>query len=374
MKKELVSFEGVHCANCSAAMQGEFCHECGQSIHTVLRPMHHMVEDTLDMVLHVDGRVFHTIPPLFLRPGFLTLEYFSGRRQRYVAPFRLMFVLSLLAFFVCHLAIDSMDILQVRAEASAGTGDFAKDLTPQDVRTHFEQKRQDLQKAAGQTGAGNKTFNKLVNIERDHANHRLTQLGGQPIPISAEELSSFQGHSTPVHVRWLPDALNHSLNRSVARAASNIGAITMGGEQGAEAEERVLASIFHVLPQTMFVLMPLFALLLKFTYIFKRRLYMEHLIVALHSHAFLFLSLLLGMVLYMLHGWAAPHMAWMGTSIALLGWALVVWALAYLLLMQKRVYRQGWFMTTTKYLFVGWAYTVMVTFAVVFAALLGVTN
>ena len=39
--------------------------------------------------------------------------------------------------------------------------------------------------------------------------------------------------------------------------------------------------------------MPLFALLLKIFYIFKRRLYMEHLIVALHSHSFIFLSLLL---------------------------------------------------------------------------------
>jgi hypothetical protein len=374
MKKELMSFEGVHCANCSTPMQGEFCHDCGQSIHTVLRPMHHMVEDTLDMVLHVDGRVIHTIPPLFLRPGFLTLEYFAGRRQRYVAPFRLMFVLSLLAFFMCHMAVNSMDILQIQSEASAGTGDYANDLTPQAVRTHFEQKRQDILKAAGLTEAGSKTFNKRVNIERDHANHRLVQLGGQPIVPTANELSSFQGHSTPVHVSWLPDAVNNSINRSMARAMSNAGAMSMGGEQGAEAKERALASVFHVLPQTMFVLMPLFALLLKFTYLFKRRLYMEHLIVAVHSHAFLFLSLLVGMVLYMLHGWAAPHVAWLAKSIALLGWALGIWALAYLLLMQKRVYRQGWFMTTLKYLFVGWVYTIMATFAIVFAGLLSITN
>jgi len=374
MKKELMSFEGVHCANCSTPMQGEFCHDCGQSIHTVLRPMHHMVEDTLDMVLHVDGRVIHTIPPLFLRPGFLTLEYFAGRRQRYVAPFRLMFVLSLLAFFMCHMAVNSMDILQIQSEASAGTGDYANDLTTQAVRTHFEQKRQDILKAAGLTEAGSKTFNKRVNIERDHANHRLVQLGGQPIVPTANELSSFQGHSTPVHVSWLPDAVNNSINRSMARAMSNAGAMSMGGEQGAEAKERALASVFHVLPQTMFVLMPLFALLLKFTYLFKRRLYMEHLIVAVHSHAFLFLSLLVGMVLYMLHGWAAPHVAWLAKSIALLGWALGIWALAYLLLMQKRVYRQGWFMTTLKYLFVGWVYTIMATFAIVFAGLLSITN
>ena len=41
-------------------------------------------------------------------PGFLTLEYFAGRRMRYVAPFRLMFVLCLLAFFVFHLALDQL--------------------------------------------------------------------------------------------------------------------------------------------------------------------------------------------------------------------------------------------------------------------------
>src|SRR5579859_1760806 len=148
MKKDIVQFEGVHCTNCSTPMQGEFCHECGQSIHTVLRPMHHMVEDTLDMVLHVDGRVIHTIPPLFLRPGFLTLEYFAGRRQRYVAPFRLMFVLSLLAFFTCHLVVSGMDIMHV--ETSAGTGDFAKDNTSAAVHAHFEQVEGELLKAKNQ--------------------------------------------------------------------------------------------------------------------------------------------------------------------------------------------------------------------------------
>ena len=44
-------------------------------------------------------------------------------------------------------------------------------------------------------------------------------------------------------------------------------------------------ALFNVLPQTLIVLMPIFALMLKIAYWFKRRLYMEHLIVALHSHA-----------------------------------------------------------------------------------------
>lgn len=372
MKKEIVSFEGVHCANCSTPMQGEFCHECGQSIHTVLRPMHHMVEDTLDMVLHVDGRVIHTLPPLFLKPGFLTLEYFAGRRQRYVAPFRLMFVLALLAFFVCHLVVGSVDLFHVGPQASAGTGQFAQDATPEAVRAHFEQVRQDIEKSKEHSDKKAKHFNRLVNEERDHANHRLAELHAMPMPnVTVEDMDL---SSNAVDIPWLPAAINHSLDRARIRATANVRAIQNGGEQATEAEERVISAVFHVLPQTMFVLMPLFALLLKFTYLFKRRLYMEHLIVAVHSHAFLFLCLLLGLLLYSLGGWLQLHAAWVGTPVRVLLWALWAWSLVYLLLMQKRVYRQGWFMTIVKYLFVGWCYTIMASFALAFAAILGMTN
>ena len=57
--------------------------------------------------------------------------------------------------------------------------------------------------------------------------------------------------------------------------------------------QRMISGTFSALPPTMFVLIPVFAILLKLFYVFRRRLYVEHLIVALHSHAFMFLSLLL---------------------------------------------------------------------------------
>lgn len=372
MKKELMSFDGLLCANCNAPMQGEFCHECGQSIHSVLRPMHHMVEDTLDMVLHIDGRVVHTVPPLFYKPGFLTLEYFSGRRQRYVAPFRLMFVLCLLAFFVCHIVIDNTGFGDINLEASAGTGDFAKDLTPEAVRTHYEQMRKDVEKAEAAADHGKKAIRKILSVERDHANHRLVQLGAMPLPAQTEDGWDF--HSNKVAISWLPDSMNRSINRSIMHMGENLRGAMVGGEEGAAARERILAGVFGVLPQTMFVVMPVFALLLKLVYLFKRRLYMEHLIVALHSHAFLFLSLLLGLLVGMLRAWLLPHAAWTSPPLTFLLLALAIWMPAYLLVMQKRVYRQGWFMTTVKYLFVGWCYMWLIGFALGFAALLGMAH
>lgn len=369
MKKELVSFEGVRCANCGAPMQGEFCHECGQSIHTALRPMHHMVEDTLEMLLHVDGRVVHTLPPLLCRPGFLTLEYFSGRRQRYVPPFRLMFVLCLLAFFVCHLAADNLNFITIDTTTSSGTGEFARDASAEAVRAHFEQMRKDIEAAPGNADLRAGKLAELLSTDRDHANHRLTELGAAPLSDTGWTKLPEQ-----VHVSWLTTGMNASLNRAMNHAVANMKSISDGGEAAAEARERVMAGAFAVLPQTMFVLMPLFALLLKLTYVFKRRLYMEHLIVALHSHAMIFLSVLLMMLVTLLRGWLVPHAGWIATPLSVIIWALLIWVPVYLLIMQKRIYRQGWAMTTVKYLFVGWCYLWLISIALVFAAALGATR
>jgi hypothetical protein len=107
--------------------------------------------------------------------------------------------------------------------------------------------------------------------------------------------------------------------------------------------------------------------LLKIVYIFKRRLYMEHLMVALHSHAFIFMSLLLLAVIKLLRGWTAmPSLDWLYNLARDAVW---IWLPVYLFLMQKRVYRQGWIMTSIKYTVVGICYTVIITLGLVGALL-----
>jgi hypothetical protein len=49
------------------------------------------------------------------------------------------------------------------------------------------------------------------------------------------------------------------------------------------------------------------------------------------------------------------------------GWAealLFIWMPVYLLLMQKRIYGQGWIMTTLKYLVLGLCYSILLSFGV----------
>ena len=104
----------------------------------------------------------------------------------------------------------------------------------------------------------------------------------------------------------------------------------------------------------------LFALLLQIFHVFKRRLHMEHLIVAMHSRAFLMLSLLVLVALNMRRDWLAPHARWLGNLLALLRGPAWLWMLAYLLIMQKRVYRQGCGMTSLKYGCIGICYSVLI--------------
>jgi hypothetical protein len=89
---------------------------------------------------------------------------------------------------------------------------------------------------------------------------------------------------------------------------------------------------------------------------------MEHVIVALHSHAFLCLNVLLLVVNSNLQDWLAPTPGLLHTLLGIINFALVVWMPVYLLLMQKRVYGQGWLMTVVKYSVLGFCYIILLSF------------
>jgi hypothetical protein len=390
--KELTSFEGIKCANCTTPLEGEYCHHCGQSVHTVLRPVHGLAEEFVETVLHIDGRIFRTLPALFLKPGYLTLEYFSGRRVRYIAPFRLMFVLCLLSFFALHLATD---VISARAnqrdqqiQVTSADNDFDDDDSINEVQKDLGKKLASLEAARA---ANLKDSNIVAQIDsseqkdRDDARQRLIELGmtaTTAATTAATATATAKTTSEPkikpmprIHIGWLPASINEHLNEQGQHIHDNVHAVFEG--QPAEREqatERLITNVFSALPSTMLVLIPMFALLLALFYIFRRRLYMEHLIVALHSHAFIFLSLLLIVLCGMLSTWLKPHAAIAGWILGIPQGALIAWIPVYLLITQKRIYRQGWAMTIAKYLLIGWVYIWMLSLALAAALVLGLAH
>ena len=78
---------------------GTFCSECGQK-NIDNFTFSKLVTDFFDNIFSLDSRFLITLKLLIIRPGFLTNEYWSGKRIAYLPPFRLYLLSSILFFIV----------------------------------------------------------------------------------------------------------------------------------------------------------------------------------------------------------------------------------------------------------------------------------
>ncbi len=118
----------TRCLNCSAALTGPFCATCGQRDDRHLHSLGHFLAEAFEGLTHADSRLWLTLWPLLARPGFLTREFFAGRRQRYLPPLRLYIVVSLLFFLMLALLPD-LQIVQIDAGEPALPGARCNDLS-----------------------------------------------------------------------------------------------------------------------------------------------------------------------------------------------------------------------------------------------------
>jgi hypothetical protein len=372
------------CANCGAPMHGPFCYACGQPEKGMIRHLASVMADVADTIFNVDSRIFRSILPLYFRPGYLTIEYFVGRRTRYVTPFRLFFFLCVISFFVIQISLNINDA-NFNLVGGGNTGGVERAKTEAEVQERMKAALDGLDKARKATGdMVSPGLDKAAAEVRKQADKRSAWLKakaeaeakGQKPPIDPNEdddngTLSFDGVpydpvTHPIVVSWLPAFANAKLNEMAEHGKENLASAKKNPGQA-------VARLFSVLPQTLFVLVPLFAVLLKIFYVFKRRLYMEHLMVALHSHAFIFMSLLLIALVKLLTGWAATSLPVALPLLNLLRDAIWIWLPVYLFLMQKKVYRQGWFMTTIKYSVIGISYIVLLAFGLAGALIASLT-
>jgi len=89
---------GSPCANCGTALLGPWCHRCGQFGDDFHRSAWHLVAEVFEGILHLDGRVWRTLPDLALHPARLTRAYIEGHRAPQIPPLRLFLVVLLVLF------------------------------------------------------------------------------------------------------------------------------------------------------------------------------------------------------------------------------------------------------------------------------------
>ena len=90
--------EKESCLNCGRPLVGAYCAQCGQQDIDRRQPFWKLVGDILHETFDFDSRVARTLAALLIKPGFLTLEYCTGRRAKYSPPLRLYLFVSILFF------------------------------------------------------------------------------------------------------------------------------------------------------------------------------------------------------------------------------------------------------------------------------------
>jgi hypothetical protein len=275
----------TRCENCQTELAGEFCFECGQSAREYNVPISTFAKDMVSESFDLDSRLRATMRPLFFRPGLVPRDYVAGHRARFVPPFRLY----LLASFAMFLLMSLGSGIDVRSDDGA---QFNVGLTIGDPEAEAE--RAAAAEGGSATESGDATQDSVA---------------GAP-------------ETTTQRLEQLEERLETRISEGVQRASENPGAF---------AEE-----FSNRMAQAMFLLLPVFALLLKLLY--RKRLYVHHIVFAIYFHAWFFLvvavTLMPGAI-----GFPA-----VSDVMAI----LLLWSPIYLFLAMRRFYEQSRILTFVK--------------------------
>lgn len=285
------------CKNCGAPLHGPYCSQCGQRAADRILPVWQMVNEGLETVVDLDLRVFRTFPTFFFLPGRLTKEYLNGRRKRYVHPFRLCLFATFLVFAVI---------------AFTTSGSFSFILDPQgSVRLNPPNTAITASSGTGSTAAAASSSFFGSPEERERMARNI------------------ESDSTGIQIDFFDDPKTNERAERILRTKT---------AQAVRNPRAFVNSMIDRGPYLMFLMLPIFALLLKLLYIRRGRLYMEHMIFSLHMHAFTFFAFTFGLLL------EQSGVEWLRT----VGTWIEIAPLLYLVLAMRHVYEQGFIKTTIK--------------------------
>ncbi len=314
----------THCENCGARLGGPFCHRCGQHDFDFSQSFGHVFHEALENFFHFDAKLFRNIVTLLFRPGVLPAEFNAGHRVAQMPPLRLYIFVSILFFFVR----------------------FAGDRIPRDNVIHADTP-QEVRILAG-PGLKNALAAAKAEPNRAAKIEKLQQaLGAAADKDDAEdEDKPAGGPAKPRKPKEPKSELEQTLEEK--------------GRFVYEHQHEVAEAFAHALPKMLLFCLPFFALYTRVLFRKSGLAYLQHLVIALHFHTFIFLWLLFrdgwgGLADLLSHGLRG----WVGFFAGL-------WLTAYPVLMLRRLFGNSWKRTIFKAAVLAFGYTC--TLGVAFAA------
>lgn len=298
-----------NCLNCGAPLTGKFCSQCGQKDLPRRQAVGDLSLNFISSFFSFESKFFKTFASLLLKPGILIREYNEGKRERYYHPARMYVFLSFI-FFLIFAFIPDEDKVNLK--------DNGKEMSR-------EEKSEFLDSLSTNSGA---YWNPISGAEYD--------------PKTLAEYDSIENAKSP-------EKRDGGVERYFKKKF-----ITLKQQRGWD-EKTILKSFGESLqaniPKMIFLLLPVFALILKLLYFRRDFYYSEHLVFTVFFYDFLFLSGILGL-LFSLVNW----LEWINLIVFL-------YINFYLYKAMRRVYGQSRLKTILKFFLVTWIFFFCITFA-----------
>ena len=313
------------CLNCNYPLQGEFCSNCGQKNKDVRSLFIVILMEALEGLFAFNSRSYKTLFLLLCKPACLSREYLEGKRARYLPPLRLFIVFSL-GYFL---------LLSTKLYFNSFDSTFGTSI---EVQTTSEET------------AGPATEDVPVTLDDDG----LTQ----------EEIDGILDYMRSFSLPFFSQQSNERLQTVLtSQMEANVDAIT---ENPLGFFLELGAQLLENLPLLVLVFMPVLALIQKIVFLGSRRFYIEHLILTIHNHSFLFFALILGALLQFVERTEIPIL---GASAGQLNTIIMFWVVVYLYLSFKYFFEQSYIVTFFKFLTASIIYGICLFIGVFFLAI-----
>jgi hypothetical protein len=104
----------LECRNCGQSLDSAYCPSCGEPRHDAHEwSWHHFAHHAFHEFTHVDSKIFRTFWLLFRRPGFLTGEYWAGRRTSFIRPLRLYIIAAAIHLLAVSSGFYAVDFIRI---------------------------------------------------------------------------------------------------------------------------------------------------------------------------------------------------------------------------------------------------------------------
>lgn len=283
------------CKNCGEEFEKDFkfCPHCGQQVRDKLT-VAVLFYNTISNYFSFDAKFFKSFIPLMTRPGYLAKTFIEGKRLLYLHPAQLYLFVSVVFFFLLSVLVvkDKVQNLDKSLKEATARPLLNDSLEVQAVRVMDSIKIDSILKPLEEKGVEglsqveSKVLDSLVKnrVKKDISSQSIFGYNSKKIDslidagTSDDEVYKAMGMKDDAGV----------LTRKFYAQALKLKKKNSG--------EGILQYVYDAIPISLFILLPIFALILKL-FFYSKGAYAHHLVFSFYFFSFLFMAFSLLMII-----------------------------------------------------------------------------